>query len=95
MAIGFGAAKCTWMVPQTASKWHLYLQPETLFKKDSGAVDFLRLFIEINIFFIEQLRVTASKCHFRGSIWSSSWKISKADIISTWYLLGCFFIIAF
>ena len=64
MAIGFGAAKCTWMVPQTASKWHLYLQPDTLFKKDSGAVDSLRLFIEINIFFIEQLRVTASKCHF-------------------------------
>ena len=41
------------------------LQLDTLFKKDSGAVNFFRLFIDINIFFIEKLRVTATKCNFR------------------------------
>ena len=65
-------------------------RPYTLLRKDSTAVDFLRLFIDINVFFIVQLQVTASKCHFRGSIWSSSQKITKANIISTWFLLGGF-----
>ena len=49
------------------------LHPDTLFKKDSDAVAFLRLFIDINIFFTEQLQVTAPKCHFGGSTQSSLW----------------------
>ena len=67
-------------------------QPDTLLKKSPAQVfscDFREIFK--NIFLMELLRVTASKCHFQGSIQSSLRNFKKQDIL-TWFLLGlCFF----
>ena len=50
-------------------------------KEISVEVSFqIRLLHNINIFFIGQLRMAASKCHSRGSIQLSSWKFKQQTL---------------